>query len=204
MTDLEGFILTGGASSRMGTDKARLRLGGRSFVERIAAALSSVAAPLSVVSSRADADAAGLPVVGDVHAGCGALGGLHAALAHARAEWVAVVSCDLPFVSAELFSLLAARRTRETDAVAPVQSDGREQPLCALYRRDACLELAERLLIEGERRPRELLRRVRTRWLSFAEVAPLDGSACFFLNVNTPEEYEQAQRAARVTEPERA
>lgn len=197
MPDLEGFILTGGASSRMGEDKSRLTLGGRTFVARAAEALATVATEISVVSAReADADF-GLPLVRDVFVGAGALGGLHAALANCRARWAAVASCDLPFVTSELFARLAAFREPVFDAVAPRQTDGRAQPLCALYERDACLRTAERLLRAGELRPRVLLAEVRTRWVEPAELADLDGSARFFTNVNTPADYAHAAETER-------
>src|SRR5918911_1260403 len=105
---VEGFILAGGASSRMGRDKAALRLGEETLVARVASALTGIATRVSVVSSRHAADSFGLPVVRDVFEGAGALGGLHAALLHARSPWAAVVSCDLPFVTAELLRRLVS------------------------------------------------------------------------------------------------
>ena len=192
MSDIEGFILTGGASSRMGTDKARLSLGGLTFLERIAGALQSIAPDISVVSARPETFALSLPVVADIHRDCGALGGLHAALRACRASWAAIVSCDLPFVTGELFARLAEFRNEETDAVAPVQTDGRPQPLCALYSPARCLARVERLLQEGERRPRVLLRQVRTRWVAPTELIDLRDAELFFMNLNTPEDYRRA------------
>ncbi len=188
----EGFILAGGLSSRMGEDKSRLRLGGRTFVELAREALSPVADRVSVVGSREGIESHGLAVVRDVHVGLGAMGGLHAALAACRAEWAAVVSCDLPFVTAELFERLASLRDEDIDAVAPLQEDGRPQPLCALYAAARCLDEAERLIRAGELRPRALLKEVRTRWVRFDELADLEGARRFFDNVNTPSDYEKA------------
>jgi len=197
MPDLEGFILTGGASSRMGEDKSRLVLRGKTFVERAAEALRVVASRVSVVSAREGDAAFGLPLVRDLFVGAGALGGLHAALAGCRAPWAAVVSCDLPFVMGELFARLASFRGPAFDAVAPRQRDGRAQPLCALYARDVCLRAAERLLSAGELRPRVLLAEVRTRWVTPAELADLHGSERFFTNVNTPADYALAVETER-------
>ncbi|HJQ31133.1 MAG TPA: molybdenum cofactor guanylyltransferase [Pyrinomonadaceae bacterium] len=194
MEDIEGFILVGGVSSRMGSDKALLRLGGRTFVELAAEALGAVAGVVRVVGSRPGAEGHGLAVVRDVYENLGALGGLHAALAACGARWAAVVSCDLPFVTAELLARLASFRGEDCDAVAPLQEDGRPQPLCALYAAAACRAVAEELIREGERRPRALLKRVRTRWVAFEELADLPGSADFFRNVNTPSDYEEAKR----------
>ena len=196
MSDIEGFILTGGASSRMGTDKARLTLGGLTFIERIAGALRSTTPGISVVSARPESFAISLPQVPDIHRDCGALGGLHAALRACRAPWALVVSCDLPFVTGELFARLCEFRNEETDAVAPLQTDGRPQPLCALYSPARCLARVERLLQEGERRPRVLLRQVRTRWVVPAELIDLPDAGLFFMNVNTPEDYRRARECA--------
>jgi molybdopterin-guanine dinucleotide biosynthesis protein A len=193
LTDIEGFILAGGASSRMGEDKSRLRLGGRTFVERASEALRAVASGVSLVGSHPRVGAHGLRVVADVYEGLGALGGLHAALAACEARWAAVVSCDLPFVTGELFARLASLRADELDAVAPLQEDGRPQPLCALFAADECRAVAEELIRAGELRPRALLRRVRTRWVEFAELSDLDGSPRFFRNVNTPSDYKAAR-----------
>lgn len=200
MPDAEGFILAGGASSRMGTDKARLSLGGRTFVARIAEALRAVATEISLVGARPDGGALDLPVVADVHRDCGALGGLHAALSACRAPWAAIVSCDLPFVTGELFARLADLRTPEADAVAPLQTDGRPQPLCAIYSPARCLRRVEKLLRAGERRPRVLLQEARTRWVEPAELADLRDAGLFFLNVNTPEDYERAREMLKTVD----
>ena len=191
MPEIEGFILAGGKSSRMGTDKAQLRLGAQSFPERIAAALSAIAVQVRIVGAHANAGA--WPFVADVHREWGALGGLHAALNACRSEWAAVVACDLPLVTGELFVRLA--RLRENfEAVVPVQRDEREQPLCALYRREPCLRRTEELIAAGERRPRVLLKSVRARRVAFSELADLSGAEQFFTNVNTPDDYAQAKR----------
>lgn len=192
MSEIEGFILAGGASSRMGRDKARLRLGGETFVARIARALGTIAARVSVVSSRPDGAEFRLPVVTDIYAGRGPLGGLHAALNACRAPWAAVVSCDLPFVSGALWTRLARLCADGFDAVAPLQADGQVQPLCALYARAACLARAAELLRTGESRPRMLLAQVRTRLVAPDELADLTDAELLLMNINTPTDYRKA------------
>ena len=187
----------------MGTDKARLPLGGLTFIERIAGALRSVTSDISLVSARPEDFGLSLPVVADIHRDCGALGGLHAALRACRAPWAAVVSCDLPFVTGELFRRLCEFRNEETDAVAPLQRDGRPQPLCALYSPARCVERVEQLLQEGERRPRVLLRQLRTRWIEPTELSDLREAELFFLNVNTPEDYRLAREKVGTMNDER-
>lgn len=196
MSEIEGFILTGGKSSRMGTDKARLLLGTESFTEKIASALAAVAWRVRFVGAQMIGRDAGL-FVADVHREWGALGGLHAALDACASEWAAVVACDLPFVTGELFVRLAGLRENFA-AVVPVQADERVQPLCALYRKEPCLRRTEELITAGERRPRALLDSLSTRRVGFSELADLPGAELFFTNVNTPEDYAQAKRASGV------
>lgn len=190
--EIEGFILAGGASSRMGEDKSRLSLDGRTFVESAAKALRVITPKVCIVSSRPRAESHGLPVIKDLRAGLGALGGLHAALSTCRAEWAVVVACDLPFVTGELLARLDSMRADTLDAIVPTQEDGRAQPLCALYRVSVCVEQVEELIRTDELRPRLLLWRVRARRVEFGELRDLAGSARFFLNVNTPEDYARA------------
>ncbi|HEV2836145.1 MAG TPA: molybdenum cofactor guanylyltransferase, partial [Pyrinomonadaceae bacterium] len=129
------------------------------------------------------------PSVADVYPGWGALGGLHAALAACRADWAIVVACDLPFVTAELFKYLASLRESH-DAVVPLQLDGRPQPLAALYRTEPCLKRATELIEAGRRRPVDLLELVNTRWVPFSELTNLDQAEKFFVNINTPDDYD--------------
>jgi molybdopterin-guanine dinucleotide biosynthesis protein A len=96
-------------------------------------------------------------------------------------------------VTRALFVRLASLRN-DFQAVAPIQSDGIPQPLCALYRVEPCLGRAEQLIKSGERKPVALLQSVHTRWVSFDELENLERANHFFDNINTPEDY------ARVSE----
>jgi molybdopterin-guanine dinucleotide biosynthesis protein A len=200
MQSLEGFILAGGASRRMGTDKSKLTLSGQTFIERVATALSAVTNEISVVGGGQHESASllqhNLPIVPDIHENWGALGGLHAAFTACRAEWAVIVACDLPFVTGALLRRLASLSTDLADcqAVAPVQSDGRPQPLCAVYRVSPCVKIAEELIKSGEHRPLALLQSARTRWVAFAELADLDGAKRFFDNLNAPGDYDRARQ----------
>jgi molybdopterin-guanine dinucleotide biosynthesis protein A len=190
MNSTEGFILVGGQSRRMGTDKSRLVLAGQTFVERIAVELSAATSLVTIVggSPVLKTENSKLKTVPDVVPNWGALGGVHAALSVCRSEWALIVGCDFPLVTGELFVRLLSLRD-DFEAVVPIQSDGIPQPLCALYRRAPCLRLAEQLIKTGERKPIALLQSAQTRWLSFGELANLAAADHFFDNINTPEDY---------------
>ena len=180
----------------MGRDKALLDVGGQPLLGRIAGELSAVASAVSLVGARQPYSS--LKNVPDVHQHWGALGGIHAALMAAKTDWAAVVACDLPFVTSELFERLATFASHTVDTVVPVQADGRPQPVCALYRRMTCLPEIEMLVTTGEHTPRALLANVRTRYVQFSEIRDLPGAEHFFFNVNTPEELERARDILRV------
>jgi molybdopterin-guanine dinucleotide biosynthesis protein A len=189
MDQIEAFILAGGASSRMGTDKSQLLIDQQTLVERITATLLEITDLISIVGKPPTASQ--LPTVQDVYPHWGALGGLHAALTACQHEWAIVVACDLPYVTPALFAHLATLRM-DHEAVVPVQNDGRAQPLAALYRIEPCRQRATELIEAGRRRPLDLLERVKTRWVSFNEIRNLDQAERFFVNINTPEDYYEA------------
>jgi molybdenum cofactor guanylyltransferase len=192
MFDVEGFILVGGASSRMGEDKARLMFGDQTGVELIAAALQSVSQLVTTVGSSFPKPGA-LPNIPDLREKWGPLAGIEAALRHAKPTHCLIVACDFPFVNGKLFERLLGL-IDDSDAIVPLQDDGRPQPLCAVYRVQTCLREAEAAIAAGEHAPRALLDRVRTRYVPFPELSPLEGSEYFFFNVNTRENYQQAQQ----------
>lgn len=189
---MEAFILAGGASRRMGTDKSQLLIERQTFTERIAETLSAVADSVTLVGGLGS-NLPRLPRVADVYPQWGALGGIHAALTACKSDWAIVVACDLPFVTAELFSFLASF-SLDHDAVVPIQQDGRPQPLAALYRVDPCLQRATQLIETRRRRPLDLLDAVNTRWVKFDELTNLDQAERFFVNINTPSDYDEAIR----------
>jgi len=191
MKDSEAFILAGGASRRMGTDKSQLLIDRQSFAERISETLLKLTDSVTLVGRKLENSS--LPSIADVYPQWGALGGVHAALTACRRDWAIVVACDLPFVTAELFSSLASQRLAH-DAVVPIQPDGRPQPLAALYRVDPCRQRATDLIEAARRRPLDLLEAVNTRWVSFDELRNLEQAERFFVNINTPSDYYEATR----------
>jgi molybdopterin-guanine dinucleotide biosynthesis protein A len=193
MDQVEAFILAGGASRRMGTDKAQLLIAEQTLMQRIADTLFKIFDSVTVVGR--EVSDARLGSASDVYPNWGALGGLHAALNACRREWAFVIACDLPFVSKDLIMKLAELRA-DNDAVVPIQPDDRPQPLTAFYRKSVCLQQATDLIEAGKRRPLDLLENVKTHWVPFAKLLELTNSQNFFLNINTPEDYYEATQKA--------
>ena len=198
-TKIEGFILAGGKSSRMGEPKAEMLLGGLSFIDRVVASLSAIADENVFVVGGPMGAAHGLHVFEDIASTIdretrgGAIVGLRTALSVARSDWIGLLACNMPFVSREFLKKLYAIDRTGFDAVVPVQQDGTLQPLCALYRCETCLPAAVEVMKGGDRSMRSLLKKVRTRFVAFDEFAKLENANRLFFNVNSPEDYRTAK-----------
>jgi molybdopterin-guanine dinucleotide biosynthesis protein A len=181
-----GFVLAGGRSSRMGSDKAFLEFGGVTLLERALAGMAGACDQVMIVGDPAKFASYG-PVIADVFPGCGPLGGIHAALVHSAAELNLMVAVDMPFVSAELLAFLFAE-AEKNDAIVAVPRVGKGlQPLCAVYRRDFAA-VAEQALRAGKYKVDAVFAGVSTCVIEASELAAAGFSERSFLNVNTPEE----------------
>jgi molybdopterin-guanine dinucleotide biosynthesis protein A len=188
--DVHCFVTAGGRSSRMGKDKAWLEIGGRSMIEHVIGELLSVTPLVSVIANTQEYNRLRLPVLSDVNPGIGPLEAIRTALTNSRANWIVLVACDLPFVTAELLKTLLDC-TAGHQAVVPMSAEEIVEPLCAVYSTEA-LEPVTALIASGERKVSRLFDRVRTRMVPFDELRRLPGSERFFVNVNTLEDYARA------------
>ena len=200
--DVEGFILVGGASSRMRTDKSKLVLGGETTVSLIRRAMEPLTRRIRLVG--ADQGNAGPEYISDRYEQWGPLAGIHSALHAGDTELCLVVACDLPFVTTGLFLKLISLHHEGAlfDAVVPLQADGRPQPLCAVYRRHTCLRASEAAIARSEHTPRALLANINTRYVQYNDFSGLAGAENFFFNLNHPEDYERARQIVETSSAE--
>ncbi len=201
-------IQAGGGSTRMGEDKALKPFLGRPLIQRVMDRLAPIADELIVTTNRPQEYAfTGARLVSDLKPGRGALGGLYTAIASASAPVVAVAACDMPFASAPLLETAARILVREeADVVIPrttsrggKSSEGFE-PLHAVYRRETCLPAVEAAIEADQWKVIAWFPQVKVRELTSEEIARLDPSGLAFWNVNTPEEFAEAERLARLSD----
>ena len=190
---LSGAVLLGGASSRMGRDKAALAVGGVAGATRIALALDALCDEVLLVGGTPPADAKGRAVADPEGPRC-ALRGLVAALEAARGERVLVVATDLPLVTDVFLRGLAT--AAGADAVVP-RPVSKAQPLCAVYRRLPVLARAREQLAAGELALHGLLDTLRITWIEGERLRALDPAGTALLNVNTPEDLVRAEALLR-------
>jgi len=189
--NVTGLVLAGGASRRMGRDKALMELGGRPLIQIVVERMTVVCAEVIIVAGDATSYTSfGVPVVVDRFRDVGVLGGLHAGLAAAGYELALAVGCDMPFLKPELLRAFAA--WAEGYDVALLRHEGYVEPLHGAYRR-TCLPSIEAAIRAGKRRIVSFFPHVRVRTIDLDDVRPLDPELNSFRNVNTPEEWEAAK-----------
>jgi molybdopterin-guanine dinucleotide biosynthesis protein A len=197
MESLDGVVLAGGASRRLGVDKALLQFDDGPLLCIVVKRLAQVCPRVLVAVDRADRYRhLGLAVdfVTDESPGLGPLAGLQAALRAGRMEHTLVVACDLPFLNPALLRHMA-QLPRTYDALVP-RWLGRWQPLHAVYAR-SCLAVVDKLLASGGGSMHDLLDRVQVQALDEDELRRLDPQGLSLINLNTPADVKRAQRLWR-------
>lgn len=186
---LRGGILIGGASTRMGTPKHLLIIGGRTMLDSLCEVLAPFVTDTALIGQahlpdgasvvEQLTDAAGVP---------GPLGGLLAALRADRQRAWLIVACDMPLISPDALRWLIGQRSASRAAVLPRTADGRVQPLLAVYE-PSILPHVERLAASG----RLAVRHLAEAGDVFTPQVPPELAAAWD-NINTPEELRALQQ----------
>ncbi len=197
MTNFSGYVLAGGTSSRMQTDKAFLEIGGETFLSRAVKTLSETCKNrVKVVLNRRQNDfierlPANISPIFDAYENRGALGGIHAALTDCPTKYVLILAVDLPFVTPEAIAELTdiALSSNKFIAVVPRQTDGRLQPLCAVYCARYCLPALENILrANASASVGDYLELIAPRLIDQSKLTA-DQSKDIFFNVNRPADF---------------
>lgn len=133
---ISAYILAGGRSTRMGSDKALLELAGKPLVQHATTKLKRLTNEVKILSNTAELSRFA-PLVSDLHESCGPLGGIESALAHSRTDWTLVLPVDMPFLPTSLLAHWAHEViARPFARLALFTVDGRPYPTLSLLHRD--------------------------------------------------------------------
>jgi len=197
MSMLTVVIQAGGQSSRMGQDKALKTFLGRPLIQRVVDRMKPIADEIIITTNQpAGYEFLDLRLVPDLKPGRGALGGLYTAVASAAFPLVAVVACDMPFASLVFFEGACEIMNREGVDVVIAKTDEGYEPLHALYRRETCLPAIEAAISADQWKVISWFPQVKVRTLTVEEAKSLDPSGLCFWNLNTPEEFIEAEQRA--------
>lgn len=200
MDRVTGIILAGGVSKRLGyRNKALLKIGRKSVIEHIIAALAEVTEDiLLITNSPGEYGHLGLPVFRDILPGSGSLGGIHTGLKVSRTHHNLMVACDIPFVPPRLLTFLVSQM-KGYDVSMPVTPDG-FQPICAIYSKN-CIKPIEAQIKTGNLKIIDFFPDVRVNRVDLAVLYPGYEPDMFF-NINTSKDYSKALAIAKEIYPQ--
>lgn len=195
MSPITVAIIAGGKSSRMGTDKAFVKVLGRPLIEDLIGNLSGLGQEMILITNQPDGYRyLGLPLFSDVLPDKGALGGLYTALYHSTQPRTLCVACDMPFINRPLLEHLIALSI-EGDVIVP-RLNSEAEPFRAVYAREACLGPIRTSLDSNRMRMISFFPQVRVHWVEQTDIERFDPKHLSFFNVNTPEDLIEARRLA--------
>jgi molybdenum cofactor guanylyltransferase len=191
------IILSGGKSSRMGTNKALLKLNEKTTIERMVDTLKIYFDDIILVTNDMESyQFLGVKMVSDHYPGKGPLAGFHAGLMASDYDVNFITACDMPFISGELAANLV-NMIDYHDALVPV-INGKMQTLCGVFQKKNVTKIEE--CIENGRLPiKQLLDHLNVLYVTEKELQAytnIDLERVFF-NMNHPHEYEDAKKWLR-------
>lgn len=190
---MTAIILAGGKSSRMGQDKAWLKIGEKAIIEQLLDKLTPIFKEVIISGSRTpDFNKLGVRIIPDELPETGPLGGIYSGLKAIDTDWAFCCACDMPFINPDLINAL----TCEIDADALIcQWEGKIHPLHGFYNK-TCLPVIWQALEAEQYRMLDLLPRLRVKYLDETFIAQYDPYGYSFFNLNTPEDLKRATPAA--------
>jgi molybdenum cofactor guanylyltransferase len=198
---VSAFILSGGASSRMGKAKGLLEFGGQPLILRIARLLEPLVSAVTAVGSPEHYVDLGLHVIDDgqfsspdeIGRTPGPLVGIASALSSTRTNWNLILACDLPYLSAEWVDWLLSRTKDSSWQIIMPRTAGGLEPLAAVYRRE-CAESIITALHRGVRKVTDAMEQFRIEFVTERDWWRIDLDGRVLRNMNAQEDYEEARR----------
>ena len=182
-----GYILAGGKSSRMGTDKGLLLFEGKAMIQYVIEQMQPIFDKLVIVSNNPEYEKFGLEVIPDLIKDIGPAGGIYTALNHSDSQLNFMVSCDMPFVTKEAIEFMITN-SNESQIVL-LENQGKLEPLFGVYSKE-CEEKWLQLIQQGKFKLQDMVLHFKVKTI------PVENNeifaASFFKNINTKEDLNKA------------
>lgn len=182
-----GYILAGGKSSRMGTDKGLLMLNGKAIVQHVIDQIQPTVDKVIIVSDNPHYQKFGLDMIGDLIKDIGPAGGIYSALSHTNSNQIFAVSCDMPFINsaAVRFMIEAAKKSQ----ITLPQHKNKIEPLFGVYSKQ-CLLQWEKMIRQGTIKLQSLVSQFELLKVNVEKNELFNN--LFFSNINTKIDFENA------------
>ena len=199
-SQVAAFVLAGGASSRMGRDKALMELLGVPLVVRTARLIEPLVAAVTIVGRPERYRSFGLRVIADQEIGekgsdghtLGPLVGIASALASTLVPWNLMLASDLPYLNRDWLHWLLGRAAESQSQIVMPRTHRGLEPLAAVYRRECAASIAH-ALGRGVRKVTDALAELQVQTVEESEWRKFDPDGRVLSNMNTPADYDEAR-----------
>ena len=196
--DVTGIILAGGKSSRMGTNKALLKLGEKSVIEKLADKMKELFSEVIIIANTPEEyNFLSIPIFKDIYEYKGPLAGIHSGLIHSSTKQNFIISCDIPLMTRKMIEYIVNYKSAHPITVC--RADGFIQQLAGRYSKDV-IPSAEKILQQdiSETRNNEQKKRrcsvLRLIEEVGTEIIDAEGLSFYgkniFMNMNNRQDYE--------------
>ena len=176
-----------------GRNKAFLKVGGQTILDRLLASLQPFFREILLVTRQPELYAATpVRVVVDLYDARSSITGIHAGLVHSQAGYAFVVPCDTPFLQPAVIEMLLDKLESACDVVVPLLN-GHYEPLCAIYSK-RCIPVIEDQLDRGSYQILGFFDQMNTNILSTERIKDADPQLLSFFNVNSPSDHLACQQ----------
>jgi len=179
--ELATYILTGGNSTRMGTDKALQLLKGKAFIQYILKALNPIKTTIKLVSSKPSHQNLTCDYITDIAKNKGPLSGIVSALKDTKNKWNLILSCDTPLLQTSFIEWLMTHHNNEYDATICIVNN-KKMPLTAIYNKN-CQSIFAKHLQANQLRVMNVLEDLNVNYVNVPDAIHIQ-----LTNVNTPEQ----------------
>ncbi len=181
---ITGIILSGGKSTRMGTDKALIQINGKTMLEHVIRICQPFCSQILISSNNFTHEIFGYKIIPDETKNCGPMGGIYSCLKQSDTDWNFIISVDAIFVEPDFVAFILSE-TGDFAAVVPFHNNGKE-PLIALYHKNGLAEM-KKMLDSGNFKMQNLLNSMNTKYVEsqvWVERFPK-----LFCNLNRPDDF---------------
>lgn len=135
--EIVAYVLCGGKSVRMQTEKGLVLYKGKPFIRWIIEAIMPITSNIILVTSNGDYSLVGLPMIEDTFPNKGPVGGIYTALKHSKSDRNLILSCDVPKINTDLLRGMMDESEKK-EAFVTFLSDGKnDYPLIGVYKKEA-------------------------------------------------------------------
>jgi len=181
--NITGIILAGGKSSRMGTEKGLILYKNKPFVEHIIESMNPLVDNIIIISNNKAYKSFGFRCYEDLIKNTGPLAGIYTGLRYSKTNNNLIVSCDIPLIKTVVLQKLIDQKN-DASEVIQLQSQGKNMPLIALYKK-SCEVIFMEELHQNQKKVQKALKKCNVKTVI------IDGSLeQVTANINTPEDLE--------------